>query len=69
MELDIRSEAWRRIWHNIGVDYGFMTGRVEAEWVLAMLKIVIIKDADDRWSAVKLDMSEEDLTLFLMRWS
>ena len=69
MELDIRSDVWRNIWANICNDWGFMQSRTEAEYVLAMHHIEVIKDCDGRWERIKLDMTEEDLTIFLIKWS
>jgi len=69
MELEINSNAWRRLHKNIFDYYGFVNSRQEAEIVLSYLDITVITDADGRWQKIKFIMSDEDLTLFLLTWA
>lgn len=69
MEFDVNSDIWGRLHRNIFDHYDFVKDRHQAELVLSSLDIEVITDADGRWNCVKFNMSEEDFTLFLLRWA
>jgi hypothetical protein len=83
MKLALNSEAWRIIYYNLRGefyrinDYGlderkkYLTNQTihMLEIFLSEQGIRIIKDIDGRWESVEIVLDEEDLTLFLLRWS
>lgn len=69
MKLHVHSDLWRRIHKNIFDHYDFIKDRQQAELVLLSLDIEVVTDVDGRWEGVKFNMSNEDYTLFLLKWA
>jgi hypothetical protein len=78
MKIDIKSQLWYDIYHNIKryydpVDYVFRS-RQEMEELLESLHIKIEKDIDPiyltggRWVGIEIDLEDEELMLFLLKW-
>jgi len=75
MKLSVNSVLWRTIHtnifkeHDFVKEFGIIKNKRQVEIVLAFLDINVITDEEGRWESIELNMSDEDLTLFLMRWA
>lgn len=73
MKLDVNSDAWRHIYagfrkHFYENQYG--NTRADMERFLITQGVKIDKDpADGRWQGVEIDLPDDELTLFLIKWS
>jgi hypothetical protein len=73
MKLDINSEAWKHIYSGFRKHfYQDQSGhtRSDMERFLLSQGVKIDKDpGDGRWQGVEINLPEDELTLFLLRWS
>jgi hypothetical protein len=77
MIIDVNDPIWKSCWNKILQAYTFndylrvQTGTEHLEaWLYETHNIKIIKNLEKRWEMVQLPIeNEEDLTLFLLKWS
>ncbi len=68
MKLHIHSDIWRRIYFNI-IDTCPNMPKNEIERVLANHCIRIHKTFEGRWEEVEINLNDEELTLFLLKYA
>lgn len=73
MRLDLRSDAWRMIYRNLREElYSIKVEgpdtRRELQAFFKGYGVIIKTDDDGRWEEVEIELDDEELTLFLLRW-
>ena len=74
MKLALNSDAWKMIYRNLREElYRIkVEGPVTRKEIQEFFKgygVIIKTDTDGRWEDVEIVLDEEELTLFLLRWS
>ena len=73
MKLALNSELWATIYFNLREEfymlYGHAQDRNQIREFLEEHGIRIETDIDGRWESVEIVLDDEELTLFLLRWS
>jgi hypothetical protein len=74
MKLALNSDAWKIIYRNLREElYNLKSdgpdSRQELQEFFKDYGVIIKTDTDGRWEDVEIVLDEEDLTLFLLRWS
>ena len=74
MKLALMSDAWRAIYPNLREElYRLKSdGHYSREELVEFFKshgVIIKTDTDGRWEAVEIVLSDEELTLFLLKWA
>ena len=77
MKLALNSELWGRIFYNLREEFYNLNpdeynnlGRPRDHLRMFLLEysVHIESDSDGRWEEVEIVLSDEELTLFLLRW-
>ena len=74
MKLALNSDAWKMIYRNLREElYRIKVEgpdtRKEIQEFFKGYGVIIKTDTDGRWEDVEIVLDEEELTLFLLRWS
>lgn len=74
MKLALNSDAWKMIYRNLREElYNLKSdgpdSRKDLENFFKGYGVIIKTDTDGRWESVEIVLDDEELTLFLLRWS
>ena len=74
MKLALNSELWGYLYYNLREEYYRLKGdmpesRIDIQNFLKYYSIEIKTDIDGRWEEVEIVLSDEELTLFLLKWA
>ena len=74
MKLTLMSDAWKMIYRNLReelyrVRKGGPDNREEIVEFFKDYGVIIKTDTDGRWEEVEIVLDDEELTVFLLRWS
>jgi hypothetical protein len=74
MKLALMSDAWKIIYRNLReelyrVRLGGPDNREEIVEFFKGYGVIIKTDIDGRWEEVEIILSDEELTLFLLKWA
>ena len=74
MKLALNSDAWKMIYRNLREElYNLKSdgpdSRQELQEFFKGYGVIIKTDTDGRWEDVEIVLDDEELTIFLLRWS
>ena len=70
MKLHVHSDLWRQIFYSICKSYGNRpSSKEDLENVLYTYNVKVHKSFEGRWQEIEIDLNDEELTLFLLKYA